>query len=280
MKLTSFSCRLLAGVPLLLGAVLAVGGCSDVITYSKESRAKGLDLYDQGAYADAAGAFRNAIRQNPADYRSHYYLGACYAQDKNYHEAIQQYQTCLAIMPSSLEGASDRPFRMKTLDGLAAAFAATGDRPVESPEAAAGADSSEQFFLLAKVNRNLGDADAALEAYHQAQLLNPDDFYVIKEYGLYLLKLNQVQQADPELRHAYTLNDKDDEVNAALRQIGVVPGPGLKPEADMQQPIIPEGPIPSVDLSKIHLQNPFRTDASADSASTSAGTDVTPSPKD
>src|SRR6185295_12663575 len=60
-------------------------GCADVITYSRDAQREGIKLYRQGDYADAAGAFRNALRQNPRDYQSYYYLGASY-------EAMTQYQ--------------------------------------------------------------------------------------------------------------------------------------------------------------------------------------------
>jgi tetratricopeptide (TPR) repeat protein len=266
-RFTSFSYRVLIGIPLLAGAGFALGGCSDVITYSKESRATGEDLYNQQNYSDAAGAFRNAIRQNPADYRSHYYLASCYAKDRAYNQAIQQYQTCLLIMPTTLEGTMDRPFRLKCLDGLAESLAATGDAQAETEAVSQGATSPEKYFLLAKVERRLGDADAAVQAYHQAAMLDNTDFDIAKEYSLYLMKLQDVQAADPELRHAYTLNDKDDDINAALRQIGVIPGPGLKPESDLAKPIIPEGPIPMVDVTKIRLQNPFRSDSAAATSS-------------
>ena len=53
---------------------------SDYITYSQEYRAKGIEYYQQGDYTDAASAFRNAVHQQPPDYTSHYYLGACLAQ--------------------------------------------------------------------------------------------------------------------------------------------------------------------------------------------------------
>jgi Tfp pilus assembly protein PilF len=271
-RFTSFSYRVLVGVPLIAGALVALGGCSDVITYSKESRATGLQLYDQQNYTDASGAFRNAIQQNPADYRSHYYLASCYAKNKAYNQAIQQYQTCLLIMPTSLEGKLDRPFRLKCLDGLAESLAATGDAQAETEAVSQGATSPEKYFLLAKVERKLGDADAAVQAYHQAAMLDPNDFDVAKEYALYLMKLQDVQHADPELRHAYTLNDKDDQINAALREIGVIPGPGLKPESDLAKPLIPEGPIPTVDVTKIRLQNPFRSDSAATSSADTAAT--------
>jgi Flp pilus assembly protein TadD len=276
-RFTSFSYRVLVGLPLMAGALVALGGCSDVITYSKESRAIGETLYEQQNYSDAAGAFRNAIRQNPADYRSHYYLGACYAKDKAYNQATQQYQTALAIMPSTLEGQLDRPFRLKVLDGLAESLALSGDPQAETEAVAQGATSPEKYFLLAKVQRKLGDADAAVAAYRQAAMLDRQDFDISKEYSLYLMKLQDVRDADPELRHAYTLNDKDNDVNNALREIGVIPGPGLKPETALAKPIIPEGPIPMVDVTKIRLQNPFR---SGDSAAATSSADTSQTPRD
>jgi tetratricopeptide (TPR) repeat protein len=267
------SYRRAAVISLLLGGLFAAAGCSDVITYSKESRDKGLEYYAKGNYDDAAGAFKNAIRQNPADYRSHYYLAACYAQDHDFYQAIEQYKACLAIMPTSMNGQLDRPFRLKALDGLAAAVAGVGDRTAQVDALPAECKTAEDYFLVAKVNRNLGDADAAIESYHQATLVDPNDFDIAKEFALYLVKLNQIQQADPQLRHAYALNSNDDDVNAALRQIGVVPGPALKPASDLAKPIIPEGPIPSVDVSKIRLQNPFTSD---NSSATSAAADQGP----
>jgi tetratricopeptide (TPR) repeat protein len=272
----SLSFRVFVGAPIVISAFFALGGCSDIITYSKDSRDKGMELYGQGNYTDASGAFLNAVRQNPADYRSHYYLADCYARDKAYNQAIQQYQTCLVIMPTTLEGTNNRPFRLKAIDGLAAALAGTGDPQAEVDAVAQGETSQEKYFLLAKVDRNLGDADGAVQAYHQAALLDPKDFDIAREYALYLMKLKDVQAADPALRQAYALNDKDDEINSALREIGVVPGPSLKPENDLARPLLPEGPIPMVDMSKVHLQNPFRTDS--DTATSSA--DASAAPRD
>jgi tetratricopeptide (TPR) repeat protein len=270
------SFRVLAGGSLVISALFALGGCSDILTYSKESRDAGMELYNQGDYTDAGGDFKNAVRQNPADYRSHYYLADCYAKQQAYNQAIQQYQTCLLIMPTTLEGTENRPFRLKAIDGLAAALAATRDPQAETEAVSQGQTSQEKYFLLAKVERNLGDADAAVQAYRQAALLDPKDFDIAKEYSLYLMKLKDVQAADPELRRAYALNDKDDDINSALREIGVVPGPGLKPESDLTKPFIPEGPIPMVDVSKVRLQNPFRSDS--DTATSSA--DASQSPRD
>ena len=77
------------------------------------------------------------------------------------------------------------------------------------------APPGESQFLLAKINRGIGDADAAIEAYSQASLTAPKDFDIAKEYGMYLLQLSQNDKARSELRRAYALNPKDQQVAEA-----------------------------------------------------------------
>src|ERR1051325_26272 len=59
----------------------ALSGCADVVTYSAKSQEEGMRFYSEKAYGDAAGAFRNAIRQDPRDYKSHFYLGVCRSEE-------------------------------------------------------------------------------------------------------------------------------------------------------------------------------------------------------
>jgi hypothetical protein len=47
------------------------------------------------------------------------------------------------------------------------------------------------------------------------------------------------------------VNDKDEQVVGALRQLGVVPGPSLKEQGELAQPLVPKGPIPPLDMDKI-----------------------------
>ena len=80
-------------------------GCSsmqgvDLLTWSKDAKAEGAQKYNDGKYADAAGCFRNAIRQVPNDPESYYWLGLCYEQTQSYHEAMDAYKTSLELMPA------------------------------------------------------------------------------------------------------------------------------------------------------------------------------------
>lgn len=235
-------------VTLMGGAFISVAGCSDALVNTRESRNQGIQQYRDGEYAEAAGTFRNTIRSNPADYGSHYFLGACMAKLGSYEQAIEQYKTCVELMNDSMVGRDDKVFRMQALQSLAEAVVGAKDRDYQSILIKTSPPFENQL-LLAKINRGMGDADAALENYSQAALLAPKEFEIHKEYGLYLLQLSQEEKARAELRHAYALNNKDAQVASGLRQVGVVPGPSLKEENDLARPIIPVGPIPEVQIT-------------------------------
>ena len=73
---------------------------------------------------------------------------------------------------------------------------------------------------------------------------SPEAFHIFKEQGLYLERQQMKVEAEAALRKAYRLDDKDVDVQQALRRLGVVPGPALKEEGELAKPIIPKGPIP------------------------------------
>jgi hypothetical protein len=91
----------------------------------------------------------------------------------------------------------------------------------------------------------------ALDNYNHAALLDNKEFAILKEYGLYLQQVGQGKRAVVALSQAYRINDKDEQVNGALVQLGIVPGPSLKEQSELAQPVIPKGPIPPVDFHKI-----------------------------
>jgi len=243
------------GLAVAVGLAATSGGCGDVITYAGESRQQGIKLYNAGQYPEAAGSFSNAIKQRPQDYESYYYLGRTYESMKNYHQAVSQYRTALSVMANSLRGSEDAAFRQKVVDGLASAIAAGRDPTLEQAAfvKTGGPQSAEDHFVLAKARRITGDVDSALAEYRQAATLDPRNFAVAKEHGLYLMQLNQRTKAADELRRAYALNYKackpeDEQVNQGLRAAGVIPGPSLVDGKDLYQPIIPTGPLPELNV--------------------------------
>ena len=235
-----------AATAVLVGVV----GCgTEVISYNREFRQRGIDQYNKSQYPDAASLFANALRQEPGDYTSRYFLGVCEEHMGKLQQAIEQYRTTLEVMNKSLEGKGDYKFRSRVVNSYAGAIGREGDRSADLTYLEGQPPSVETCFILAKVYRQAGDADSAISRFQQAQQLDPKNPDVAKEYGLYLEQLGQTQRAEAQLRRAYTLNSSDDEVNAGLRRLGIIPGPSLKGDEGLEKPMLPLGPLPEVDLS-------------------------------
>lgn len=229
---------------------VALTGCgTEIISYNRQFREQGMTQYQQAAYADAASSFENAIHQEPGDYTSRYYLGQCLEKLGKPQRAIEQYRTCLEVMTKSLEGKGDREMRKKVIEAYASAISREPDKNEDLTALEKQPRSAENAFILAKIYRDSGDADMAITRFEQAQQVDPQDPQIAKEYGLYLDQLGQTQHADRQLRRAYTLNTKDEEVAAALRRLGIVPGPSLMKADELEKPGLPLGPLPEVDLS-------------------------------
>jgi len=227
------------------------GGCSGLFTKYEDPQQVGLRLYQEKNYTEAAGAFRTAIRKEPRDYKSQYLLAVACDADGRFQESIEAYRASLDIMNITYDGQADTEFRLKVLDGLAKTVAKSDTHDTQLnvlEKKAKSTQKAEDFFLLAKVFRFRGDGDMALENYQHAILLDNKNFPILKEYGLYLQQINQAPRATMTLSQAYRVNDKDAQVNGALRQLGVIPGPSLKEKDEMARPIVPKGPI---DLQKI-----------------------------
>ncbi len=219
----------LCGILPLVTLTLLVGGCS----YSDRAYDEGVYLYNQKMYGDAAGAFRNAVRQDPRKYEAHFYLGVCYEQTGQQQLAFQQYWTSLDVLSASWYGKNDKEFRAMILDTIAASIAHGDKHEVELGQALRRAQSKPNainWLLMAKVYRLRNDADSAIDAYRRAATWDSQNFEIRKEAGLYLLNpLNQKDQAAYYLKQAYRLNPADEAVNTALAGMGELPQPGVTP---------------------------------------------------
>jgi tetratricopeptide (TPR) repeat protein len=263
---------------LLLGAA----GCQqELISHVDESRAQGIKLYGEQQYADAAGSFRNAIRQDPRDYRSQYYLGCSYEQLKQYQQAIQAYKASLDAQPRTLAGAEDEAQRVKTTDALAQCIAKSDNGDSETnlvEQQAKTSENARDYYLLAKIYQDRGDLDSALDSYNRASIIDPKDFQIQKGYGLVLEQAGQTAKAQQVLKRAYTMNDRDVQVQEALRRVGIIPGPALKDESALVPPPLPQGPLPEVDLSKFRISANGANDSSAPSAAPAASAEPSVTP--
>jgi len=241
------------------GVIGGAGGCSsssEMINHSPSQRAEGIRQYEEGNYADAAGSFRQAIRSDPRDYKSQFYLAQSYENLKQYQQAIQAYKASLDAQPRTLAGKEDKEQQIATIKALASCIAKSDTNNAETnliEQAAKNGKQAQDWLLLANIHRDRGDADSALDAYNRAALSDPKDFIVVKEYALYLEQVGQQQRAAQQLKKAYSLNQNDDQVNNALRRLNVIPGPGLKDERALVKPPLPQGPLPEVEWSKFRI---------------------------
>jgi Tfp pilus assembly protein PilF len=214
--------------------VATLTGCANNFTHANRSREEGMTYYKEKAYGDAAGAFRNAIRQDPRDYRSHFYLGVSYDELKTHQQAFSSYRTALEVMSQLKQELYEPAFRQMAIDAYATSIARYDDQELELnrvEDRAKLGQKAEDWFILAKIYRLRGDADAAMDAYRRAARWDVNDFHSRKEFGLYLLDpLGQTKDAEYWLRQAYRLDPTDDAVNAGLSRLGVTPLPQVPRE--------------------------------------------------
>jgi tetratricopeptide (TPR) repeat protein len=244
--------RLFAAVAL----TFSLAGCTDIITYAQKNRDAGIEAYDQADYPKAAGAFRAALRQDPRDYMSHYYLGLSSLQLQNYQQAIVAFRSSLETQNVTLAGKEDNATRLKSLDGLAQAIVKADDsdnqlnKVEQAARGAQGPAAAQEYFVIAKIHRYHMLPDMALDYYNRASLNDPKNFDYAKEFGLYSEQLQQNAKATEALRRAYAINTSDKEVTAALQRLGIVPGPSLRDKDDLAKPLLPRGPIPELNIGK------------------------------
>jgi tetratricopeptide (TPR) repeat protein len=221
-------------------ALLSLGACADMLTYSQDAKKQGVQEYNDGKYADAVGSFQNAARQDPTDADTEYRLGLSFEQNKNYHEAINAYKTCLGLIPAPGTAMYNGPLHDSAFERLARVVAITDASNTETDlliKTASDNQSSSEYQLLGRIFRYRGDADTAIEDYHQATKFDPDNYSASKELGLYLIQLGQNQEAASVLRDAYRLNQDDKVLNDALMRIGMVPGPDLLAQSQLKAPL-------------------------------------------
>ena len=233
----------------------AAAGCqnpiSGVVTYGNRYRELGIERYNDAEYLQAEGAFDEAVEQNPTDFRNHYWLAESQLQLNQPDNALQSLKTALRVRRLTEQGREDLDTRNKVADALGRAIAASPNGSAELQDlqrAAAESANADLYSAVAATPRERGDADNAIHAYEQAVMLAPEDPTFAREYGLYLLDLEQPQIARPVLIRAYDNDPEDAEVQQALTSIGVVPGPSLRPRSRLSKPPLPKGPIPEFKL--------------------------------
>lgn len=244
-------------VALLVGFLMA--GCTTdqpLVSNPRKARLEGIELYNRADYENAAGAFRNAVRQEPRDYRSHYYQGLTYERLGNVQQAIQSYKSALDVMKETPAGRDAIDFRQIVMNTLGSALAKYDTNHLEqdllSRQATNmefdGRQRAESYFQLAKVERYRRDADSALQAYYKASELDRNDFWLQKEAGLYMLQMGQNNRAVKSIQRANELRARDSEIIAAMQQLRLPLNLYVLQGQENATSIFPAQPLPDVEL--------------------------------
>lgn len=226
-----------------------LGGCGEYVTFSKQSRRQGEEYLQSNQTEEAKGAFRDAVRQNPRDYQSYYFLATIYEKESAFAQAVTNYRTSLSVQNVTAMGREDEAFKLKTIDGFARCLSKFDSNDSEINrlvEVATSSTNGDEWLVLAKAFAYRGDADSAIDAYAKAAAQAPKSAYIAKSQGLYLEQVGHKPLAEQALRRAYRLDPNDEEVSTALRRLGIIPGPALKEESELVRPPLPKGPIPDL----------------------------------
>lgn len=201
-----------------VGLLLAVGGC-ELSTFSADARRKGITLYDQGNYTDAAGSFQNAVSQLPTDYLSFYWLGRTYEKLGQNQRAIQAFKAARDTRLETMAGIQDEVTEQGIFDGLARTISASATRDDEISilkQRAASAKNGDDLIVLARVFRDSGDPDSAIASYQQAVERFPRSQQYGLEFGLFLKSLGLNDRAREVLTAAAKVRPNQ-KVDAALK---------------------------------------------------------------
>lgn len=244
---------------LVFAGLLAVGCTTDqpIVSNPRSARLQGITLYNRGDYHNASGAFRNAVHQDPRDYRGQYYLGLSYDRLGDQQQAVQAYKSALKVMRETPAGREDVDFRQIVMNTLASIIVRNDANMLEqellSKQAADTAldsrERAEDYFLLAKIERYRGDADSALMAYFKGSELDTQDFWLQKEAGLYMLQMGKNNQAAIAIGRASKLNSRDPEVVAAMGQLQLRGPLALTDSGITARPRLTPRPLPAVSLA-------------------------------
>jgi Tfp pilus assembly protein PilF len=218
-KLASF-----AVIGTLAGLLALLSGCADPLTYSQDFKREGLRQFNRGEYLDAAGSFQAAAKQDPTDYQTQYYLGLSYEKTNDYQLAVEAYNWCLKQRTQTPNGRFDVALREKVITRLSGliAHSKNAEPEIDAVQQAAAADRSpDEYRLLARIYALRGDPDSAVDSYRRALSFAPDDALLSKEYGFYMLKINQLAEATRLLKISWQSNPTDHQVARTLQELGV-----------------------------------------------------------
>lgn len=164
---------------------------------------------DNQDYEAAAEKYKDYLASHPQDAQIHFQLGYCYTALQKADLARTEYEKATELDPK-----------------LAPAFLNLGLTELSGdPEAAADAfqhasdlmpGQERPKLLLATALVHSGKTDEAIAQYQAAEMIDPNDAQLHRDFGATLLNANRLTDAEKELRAALTLDSQDEEANLML----------------------------------------------------------------
>lgn len=196
-------------------------------------RKQGVEAFQVNDLPRAGQCFRQAVDQDPTDWQSLFYLGRVQAQQGRWLESqlslekafeLHHHGTQTADMLDALADVLSRRRRMTQVNAL-----------IE--KAIQDYGGSRDYGRKGRHLQRLGDIDGAKLAYRKAAFFAPKgDARPFLSLADFYESISDTDSAVTALRHAYTVNSGDPNVNDRLRRYGIVPGPtaGITPENAQQ----------------------------------------------
>jgi Tfp pilus assembly protein PilF/mono/diheme cytochrome c family protein len=143
---------------------------------------------------------RHDIQNNPADFASHYNLGARLAARGDTAEAIREYQTALAIRPQDATANNALGAQLIRAGQPERALAFLRSAIASSPE------YFDAHYNLGQVLAALGDFGGAAEQFFAAVRLRPEDADAHANLGSALAELGRFKDARAQFERALEIN--------------------------------------------------------------------------
>lgn len=202
----------------LIAGLCLTAGCQT----NSRLRLVGMRALDNGDLATADASFARAVEQQPADWKSLYYLGLVRLEQGRPIEAQLNLEQAYGIRDEHAETAD-------ILDALAEALYqqdAQARLHAMLRDASQRYGQTRDFLREAKYLAKIGDVDGSDLAYKKAaRFARPDDVQPYVQMADFYESIGDQARAVDALQRAHYLMPDDRRIADRLRRHGVVPGP-------------------------------------------------------
>jgi Flp pilus assembly protein TadD len=166
--------------------------------------------FSQNNFADAAQAYRQALKVKPDLAEAHYGLGLALARLERYQEAVNSFQAALHHKPGWSKALKDLGVTYLKLKRWPEAEKAFKTALTHQPQ------DAEAYYDLGVAEGRQGKHKEAREAFEKALRLKPDYVQALNNLGMADIKLNRWADAKSSFEKALGLKADDPEAHLGL----------------------------------------------------------------